>query len=245
VRTAARTFLATCAVAALACGPAGTAVATTSPRSIANEPARTILARSLTSARAKQSVHAVEVEHAGGQVLTQSDNSNERSGEQLLNFSSGASVDIRLFPTTLFIKANAKGIVLVYGKRDPKYANTWVAVRSSLGAYRTLATGIAFRSLLAEMPPTGTLTKSGVETVAGHRVVAITGKPNQVAQHVGGSETFDVSVAAPYLPTRVDGRLSGNHRTALLTIRFSDWGRNFSISVPRRPLPITRTDLLR
>ena len=117
------------------------AIAATPPRSIESETANQILARSLASARARHSVHAVEVEHTGGLVITQADNSNERSGEQLLNLSSHASVDIRLFRSVLYIKANEKGIELVYGKRDPTYANKWVSVASSLGAYRTLASG--------------------------------------------------------------------------------------------------------
>lgn len=238
--------LAACALAAFACGAVGAdaAIAASPPRSIESETAHQILSQSLASARARHSVHAVEVEHTGALVITQADNSNERSGEQLLNLSSHASVDIRLFRSVLYIKANEKGIELVYGKRDPKYANKWVSVASSLGAYRTLASGIAFPSLLAEMPPTGALVKSTARTVAGHRVIVITGKPNQVAQQVGGSESFDVAVAAPHLPPRISARLTGKHRTATLVIAFSDWGHNFTILVPRPSISITKTNLL-
>lgn len=247
MRRAPRTIVAACALVAVACGAVGAdaAVAVTPPRSIVSEPANQILARSLASARARHSVHAVEVEHTGGLVLTQADNSNERTGEQLLNLSSHASVDIRLFQRVLYIKANEKGIELVYGKHDPKYANRWVSVASSLVAYRSLATGIAFPSLLAEMPPTGALTKSTVRTVSGHRVIVITGKPNQVAQHVSGSEAFDVAVAAPHLSPRISARLVGKHRrTATLVISFSDWGHNFRIVVPPSSIAITKTNLL-
>lgn len=240
-----RRLLASCTLAALVLGAGGAALAARAPRSIEGESATRILARSLTDARQRHSVHVAEVEHAGASVLVQTDNSDERSGEQLLAFSTGAHVDIRLFPSVLYIKANAKGISLVYGKSDPKYANKWISVASSSTAYKTLAAGIDFPSLLAEMPPSGSLTKSGVETVAGHRVIAIHGKPNQVAEKVQGTETFDVSTRAPYLPPRITGRLTGNGHSATLTISFSDWGRNFTIAAPSSSIPITSTNLLK
>jgi hypothetical protein len=240
-----RRFLTICAVAALLCGVGDVALAATGPRSIDRDSANHILARSVTAARQQHSVHVVEVEHAGKSVLTQTDNSNERSGEQLLVFSTGGHVDIRLFRRVLYIKANAKGIQLVYGKRDPTYANKWISVRSSVSAYKTLAEGIAFPTLIAEMPPSGRLSKSRVETIARHRVIAIEGRPNQVEQKVEGTETFDVSTRPPYLPPRITGRLTGNGHSATLTIDFSDWGRNFAIVGPTPSIAITRTNLLR
>ncbi|HEV3328177.1 MAG TPA: hypothetical protein VGZ33_02170 [Acidimicrobiales bacterium] len=239
-----RTLLASITFAALLGGLGSAALAAAVPRSLDSGSASHILARSLADARQQHSVHVVEVEHAGKSVLTQTDNSNERSGEQQLVFSTGAQVDIRLFRTTLFIKANAKGIVLVYGKTDPTYSNKWISVASSNAAYKTLANGIDFTSLIAEMPPSGKLTKSRIETVAGHRVIAIHGRPNQVAQKVDGSETFDVSTSPPYLPPRITGRLSGNGHSATLTISFSDWSRNFVIATPSPSIEITSTNLL-
>jgi hypothetical protein len=237
---------ASCATAAVVVSVVvgGAALAASAPRSIAEQPANRILAHSLTAAKRQHSVHVVEVEHAGRSVLTQTDNSNERSGEQVLVFSTHAQVDIRLRRAVLYIKANAKGITLVYGKADPKYANVWIAVPSSNGVYRTLAQGIEFPSLLAEMPPSGRLTKSKVETVAGHRVIAIVGKPNQVAQKVSGRESYEVSTRSPFLPPQITGRLTGNGHLATLTIRFSDWGRNFVIATPAPSIAISSTDLL-
>lgn len=239
-----RRLLASCTVAALLVGAGGVALAAAAPRSIDGESANHILARSMADARQQHSVHVAEVEHAGTSVLTQTDNSNERSGEQLLVFSTGAHVDIRLFPPTLYIKANAKGIRLVYGKSDPTYSNKWISIARSSSAYKTLAQGIDFPSLLAEMPPSGKLSKSKVETVARHRVIEISGKPNQVAQKVTGTETFDVQASPPYLPPRITGHLTGNGHSATLTIGFSDWGRNFVIAAPARSIKITSTNLL-
>ncbi len=239
-----RRLLASCLVTALVTGAGGAALAAAAPRSIDGESASHLLARSLGDARHQHSVHVDEVEHAGTSVLVQTDNSNERSGEQVLAFSTGAHVDIRLFPTTLYIKANAKGIELVYGKRDPAYANKWVSVPSSIAAYTTLAQGIDFRTLLAEMPPSGALRRSGVETVAGHQVIAIRGKPNQVAEKVAGTETYEVSTRPPYLPPRITGHLSGNGHSATLTISFSDWGRRFAIVTPTPSIAIASTNLL-
>jgi hypothetical protein len=237
-------FLASCAVTALLCGVGGVALAASGPRSIDRESANHILSRSVIDAHQQHSVHVVEVEHASRSVLTQTDNSNERSGEQLLVFSTGGHVDIRLFRAVLYIKANAKGIVLVYGKRDPRYANVWISVPRSLAAFKTLSVGIAFPTLIAEMPPSGRLSRSKVETVARHRVIAIEGRPNQVEQKVKGTETYDVSTRPPFLPPRITGRLSGNGHVATLTIRFSDWGRDFHIVTPSPWISITRTDLL-
>lgn len=247
-----RTLVTTCVAVTLACGigvvaaatATGSVAAATPTASIAGEPPNQILARSLAGARAEHSVHVVEVEHVGAQVLTQTDNSDERSGEQILAFSTGAHVDIRRLRTILYIKANALGIETVYGKQDATYANKWISVPSSNSAFTTLAMGIDFPSLLSEMPPTGRLSKSRVETIAGHRVIVVSGRPNQVAEKVSGTETFDVSVHAPYLPPRLTGRLTEKKHTATLTIGFGDWGHNFVVHAPATSTKISDTNLL-
>ena len=246
MRTPRRRYLGSIAVAIVAAGLGVVGIAAGAPpsRSIVAASPNRILARSMAAARAEHSVHALEIEHVGRVILTQWDNSNERSGEQLLSLSSGAVVDIRLFPRVLYVKANAMGIKVLYGKNDRKYANKWVSVRRSVSVYRTLAVGIAFPSLLSQMPPSGPLTKSQVETIGRHRVIAISGRPNQVAQEVGGIEWFEVAAAAPHLPPRIVGHLRGSHETARVVITFSSWGRNFRIEAPSSSVKITSTNLL-
>ena len=246
MRTPRRRSLASIAVALVAgaIGIAGVAAAVPPSRSIAAASANRILARSMAAARAQHSVHAREVEHVGTELLIQWDNSNERSGEQVLSLSSGAVVDIRLFPRVLYVKANAKGIKVLYGKYDRKYANKWVSVRRAISVYRTLAEGIAFPSLLSQMPPSGPLAKSTVETIGRNRVIAISGRPNQVAQKVGGIEWFEVAAAAPHLPPRIVGHLRASHQTARIVITFSNWGHNFKIAAPSESVKITSTNLL-
>jgi len=235
---------ASCLVAAVATAVVAAAGAAPAPRSIDAATPGQILARSMADARAQHSVHAVEVERVGALTVIQRDFSDERSGLQELFFSTGATVDIRLFRAVLYLKANSKGIQLVFSKRDNAYANKWLSVRRSNGAFPKLAEGIDFRSLLAEMPPTGPLAKSTLEVVARHRVIAISGNPNQVAQHVLGTESFDVSMRPPYLPPRISGHLRGNHRSANLVITFSNWGHNFVIEAPKRATPVSSTNLL-
>lgn len=243
MRGARRVIAASCLVIAVAT-VAAVAAAAPAPRSIDAATPSQILARSMADARAQHSVHAVEVERVGTLTVIQRDFSDERSGLQELVFSTGATVDIRLFREVLYLKANGKGIQLVFSKRDNAYANRWLSVRRSNGAFPKLAEGIDFPSLLAEMPPTGPLAKSTVEVVARHRVIAISGNPNQVAQRVLGTESFDVSMRAPYLPPRISGHLRGNHRSANLVIALSSWGHNFVIEAPKRATPISSTNLL-
>ncbi|HEV3211888.1 MAG TPA: hypothetical protein VGZ03_00690 [Acidimicrobiales bacterium] len=244
MRSTRRGLVTWCVVALVTSSGVAASAAGAPPRSIVAASPNRILAASMAAARGQHSVHATEVEHIGRQVVVQRDDSNERSGLQQLVLSTGATVDIRLFPTVLYLKANAKGIRLVFHVRDDKVVNRWVMVRRSNGAYKTLAAGIDFPSLLAQMPPSGRLAKSKVTVVGRHRVIAISGRPNQVAQHVDGTESFDVSTKAPFLPPRISGHLTSNRRSATLVITFSLWGRNFVIQPPHRAIPISKTSLL-
>src|SRR5271169_3453294 len=149
MRAVRRAVVAGCLVASITAVGLAAAAAQPISHSITGATANQILAASLRAARVQHSVHAVEIEHIGHLVVIQRDDSNERSGLQQLVFSSGATVDIRLFRAVLYIKANAKGIQLVYSKRDDKYADVWVSVPKSSGAFAKLAEGIDFPALLA------------------------------------------------------------------------------------------------
>ena len=202
-----------------------------------------ILATSLAAARSQKSATATEIQHEGGTKATQKADSFQQGGEQVLGSSTGAAADIRLLKGVVYLKDNAQGIKMMFGVSDAKWANKWIKVTSKSSAFAPLSSGITFPSLLSQLPPTGKLTKSKVESVGGHQVIAISGKPNQASGPVSGTEIFYVSTVAPYLPIEMTGNVTAQGHKLTLTISMSNWKRTFSIATPNSSTPINKTNL--
>ena len=214
----------------------------TLPASIVNLSARQIANIALASARAKGTCTNVSSGASVGLSFGATTDSASNSAEQTLHFN-GASGEARLVAGTAYVKMNAKFIELDFGRTAPQLANRWISLTRSDTAYHDVVTGMLLSSVLSQVLPAGTLSKSKPTTLYGVKVIAISGSANARLGLSSSKQTLFVSTTAPYLPVALDaaGRSRGVPTT--LTVTFSHWGQHFHISAPSSALPISATTL--
>ena len=226
------------ALAALA--PVASAGATTS--SLAGLSAARVLATAMAAARAAGSCLDVSTGAAVGYRFSSSTQSGPSEAREVMSFNKAVG-DTLLLHGQLYVKESATIIELQFGKRDPRWANRWIHVPASSHDYTPFSRGLTFASMLSQVPPTGALHRSAVETFDHHRVVAVTGSANAELGLTRGAETLFVSAQAPFRPVemRASGRLQGVPTT--LVVVFSQWGRHFSFATPSPVTALAATDL--
>jgi hypothetical protein len=168
--------------------------------------------------------------------------SGATSGEQLISYD-GARIDVREVNDIVFIEANAAGVKLQYGESDPTWANRWVEVPPSDAKYASFASGVLLGSTLKEVPPTKIKGAATTKSVAGDKVLVITGTPNATIGLNAGTETLYLSAMAPNLPVRLVVTDKPPTEVRKLTINFSHWGTAVAVQAPTDATLISKTDL--
>jgi hypothetical protein len=164
------------------------------------------------------------------------------SGEQLISYD-GARIDVREVNDTVFIDANAAGVKLQYGESDPAWANRWVEVPSSDAKFAAFASGVLLGSTLKEVPPATIKGPATTDSVAGVKVLVITGTPNATIGLNAGIETLYLSAKTPNLPEKLVVTDKPPTEVRKLTITFSDWGTAVAVVAPPHATLISTTDL--
>jgi len=241
------TAVATLVVALLSLSPLATvasagATGRTLPASIVNLSARQIANIALASARAKGTCTNVSSGASVGLSFGATTELASNSAAQTIHFNA-ASGEARLVAGTAYVKMNAKFIELDFGRSAPQLANRWISLTRSDAAYHDVVTGMLLPSVLSQVLPAGTLSRSKPTTLYGVGVIAISGAANAQLGLSSSKQTLFVSTTAPYLPVALDaaGRSRGVPTT--LTVTFSHWGQDFHISAPSSALPISATTL--
>lgn len=239
------TAVATLVVALLTpLGTVGSAGATprSLPASIVNLSARQIANIALASARAKGTCTNVSSGASVGLSFGATTESASNSAEQTIHFNA-ASAEARLVAGTAYVKMNAKFIELDFGRSAPQLASRWISLTRSDAAYRDVVTGMLLPSVLSQVLPAGTLSKSKPTTLFGVGVIAISGSANARLGLTSSKQTMFVSTSAPFLPVALDaaGRSRGIPTT--LTVTFSHWGQGLHVAAPASALPISATTL--
>jgi len=221
--------------------PAG-ASAPALPTSIANLSAIQIATLSLASAKAEGTCTNVSNGAAVGFTFGSTTNSGVTQGEQFLHFNKSTG-EALLIKGIAYVKLSTTVINLQFGKPYPQYANKWIAIPSSDKNYAAITTGLLFSTMLTQVRPSGTLTRSKVVTLNGVKVIAISGTANAELGLTGGKQTMFVEAASPYLPVALDAAGRSQGVPTNLTVTFSNWGRNFEYSVPAHAVAISSTTL--
>jgi hypothetical protein len=197
---------------------------------------------SLASAHAQGTCTSVAQIRAAGLNYTTSTNSGVTVAQQVVSVNHNTETAV-LVGSVVYAKWSAGLIQLQFGTSLPQYANRWIAIASSDKHFASIATGMLFSSMIAQVRPAGVLKKAGVTTVRGIKSIAITGAANSRLGLTGGTETLFVQDAAPYLPVELlaAGRSQGAPTTLVVT--FSHWGQHFSYRAPGAALPISSTTL--
>ena len=212
------------------------------PTSITNLSASQIATLSLASAKAKGTCTNVSSGAAVGFSFGSTTNSGATQAEQLLRFNKSTG-EALLIKGVAYVKLSATVLNLEFGKPFPQYANKWIALTAASKDYSAITTGLLFSSMITQVRPGGTLTKSKVVTLNGVKVIAIAGTSNTELGLSAGKQTMFVAAAAPYLPVALDAAGRSQGVPTNLTVTFSNWGKSFSYAVPTHVVPISSTTL--
>lgn len=236
------TALGVVAFTPLGAASAATSARTTSPASIAGLSARQIAALSLANARAAGSCTNVSHGAAVGLSFGATTHSGAHVAEQVIDFNKSHGTAL-LIGATAYVRMSAELISLEFGRSAPQLANKWISIVRTDKAFAGVTTGMLFSSMLAQVLPSGTLSKSKVVTLDGVKVIALNGGANARLGLSAAKQTLFVAARAPYLPVALDaaGRSQGVPTT--LTVTFSHWGESLHYRAPASSLPWGSTTL--
>ena len=228
--------------APLGAASATTSARTTSPASIAGLSARQIATLSLANARAAGSCTNISHGAAVGLSFSATTHSGAHVAQQTIDFNKSHGTAL-LIGATAYVRMSAELISLEFGRTAPQLANKWISIARTDKAFAGVTTGMLFSSMIAQVLPSGTLSKSKVVTLDGVKVIALNGGANARLGLSSAKQTLFVAATAPYLPVALDaaGRSQGVPTT--LTVTFSHWGESVHYRAPASSLPWGSTTL--
>jgi hypothetical protein len=232
-------------VVALCWLPYGIQAGASSNRSdqpITKDNAAQILAVTLRTAASEGSCSDFTSSVTAGESFGDLTNSEATEGEQFITYD-GATVDIRLLDSVLYVKANNDGVLAWYGVKDRAVATKWIEVPESSADYTSFQNAITLTSMLKEISPTGSLKVTPVREVDSHRVIGVLGQPNSHLGFSNGTETLYVSTSFPYVPVEliVAGVTTGSVKIFRMT--FTNWGSHIEVVKPGSYTSIFNTTL--
>ena len=206
-------------------------------------PAR-LLSQSVNAATAAGSLHFVDKTVSGKvQQKLVGSVSASTAGEQVSG--SGAPVTVELIDGVVYVQAGTQVLQqsLALPPAGAQSANgKWVSVQSTDAAFSLLTQDLTLGSELNAYVPTSNLKMGKVHTIAGRKVVTISGTaPSTTANGdktgTKGTAYLVVPLKAPYLP--VEGGLAVNSGTTPRNeaAAFTNWGAKVSLTPPPNPIP--------
>jgi hypothetical protein len=201
-------------------------------------PAKEILSRADAAATAAGSLHFYSTTKAGSSSIIFNDDSASSGGRQDITISGGGKMTVLVVHSVGYVNGNATALSGFLGIPNPpavQLAGRWISFTSGDPSYKLVVTGVTTSSVLSEINPVGTLTKTGPMTLDGQSVVAVSGPaPASDGMPAGSKVTVYVAATGQPLPvTCLEG--SGHNQTR---ITLSRWGEHVSLAAPPAiPLP--------
>lgn len=155
------------------------------------------------------------------------------------------ALQVMLVGTTIYVQAGASVLENILGlptAASTANAGKWISVQSGDSAFSQLAGQLTLSSELTTYIPASALRRAKTTTLAGHRVIPITGRPASSSSTKGESVSVALylSTKAPYLP--VGGSLiSAKKGTAGVKeiAVFSNWGKTVVLTAPTGAVPFS------
>jgi hypothetical protein len=155
------------------------------------------------------------------------------------------ALQVMLVGTTIYVQAGASVLESTMGlpaAASTANAGKWISVQSGDSAFSQLSGQLTLSAELNTYIPATALRRGKTTTVAGHRVIPITGRPASSASNKGESVAVALylSTKAPYLP--VGGSLiSAKKGTAGVKeiAVFSNWGKTVVLTAPTGAVPFS------
>lgn len=197
-----------------------------------------ILSRADAAAKAAGSVHFASTSNEGSGSLVFSDDSAAGGGRQDITMSDGGRMTVLLVSGIGYVNGNAtalSGFLGLPASTSAQLAGQWISFTSGSPGYQQVVGGVTTGSVLSEISPVGTLTKTIRRTVDGQPVVGVTGPAPASAQLPKGSK-ITLYVAATGRPLPVSC-LEGTGKS-LTSITLTHWGEPVSVAAPSHAIPV-------
>ncbi len=215
-----------------------------STASLASVSPRALLASILAAARAERSVHYLSTSSFGDVGVTQVCDVGLTRGLQRIIYRKGGSigrVTVLVAAQTAYIRGDAFTLVNYMGfKAAPsaKYAGVWVRIPHTDRDYSTVAAGVTLSSTMAELKPTGPLSRVPDTRIGGQRVVGVRATASTARGAV--VVTLYARAAGSPLPVKEVVRRADNAR---FTVTLSNWSEPIRLVIPSKAVPISKTGL--
>ena len=219
--------------------------AVTSPASASPPSASQLLSQSVTAADKAGSMSFNDHTASGKLAQTLTGAISAPTAAETLTTTGMPGLQVMLVGSTIYVQAGAsvlQGTLGLPAAASTANAGKWISVQPGDSAFSQLSGQLTLASELNTYIPATSLRRGKLTTVAGHRVIPITGRPASTKSNKGQSVSVALylSPKAPYLP--LGGSLvSAQKGTAGVKeiAVFSNWGKTVVLTAPAGAVPFS------
>jgi hypothetical protein len=202
-----------------------------------------LLASILAAARAAHSVHYVSSASLGASHVSQVGDAGATQGIQRITFRNAGKtghLTVIFVANSAYLRGDAFTLIDYLGFKAgaaAAYADRWILVPHSDGAYSTIAAGVTFSAAIGELELSAPLTRVPDTTIGGRRVVGVRGKSSTTPGSIAA--TLYARAAGQPLPVR-EVATAGKTRAV---VTFSRWNEPVHVAVPASAVSISKVRL--
>jgi hypothetical protein len=196
-----------------------------------------LLSEAFADAKAKGSFHQSLTQVSGGVHGSLEDDVALTSGRQLIVSSNGTRAEVEVVGQTAYVSGNQYALKSYFKFTSNQVAvigSNWVSVPSTSTIFASISYDVTVPTALEEVAPSGHLTEGPQRTIAGQRVIPISG--GVPAGFTGGTAsrtTLYVTAGSDPLPVRASVEVGQTKQTKLsLMATMSDWGEHVAVTAP-------------
>ncbi len=197
-----------------------------------------ILSKADAAATAAGTLHFSSNTKDGSSSIVFSDDSASAGGRQDITISDGGQMTVLVMHGIGYVDGNATALSGFLGLPNAtavQLAGQWISFTSGDPGYQQVVGGVTTSSVLSEINPVGTLTKTAPITLDGQSVVGVRG-PAPAGDGMPKGSDVTVYVAATGRPLPVSC-LEGSGKD-LTHITLSRWGEPVSVTAPQHAIPV-------
>jgi hypothetical protein len=225
---------------ALLAGLAGCGTGSTKPPApvgLAGLSAKKIVSEATAAATAASWVHAILTAKVGSASFTSSDVAGPSVASETIQVAGAGHASELIIAGVAYVRGSSAAVLkgfLQLPAADSRLAHKWIVFRPGDPGYQQVVSGMTLGSLLTEIMPAGSLTKTGRTTMDGQAVIGVRGKaPASDEAPAGATDTVYIAATGKPLPVACVEHVS----TAQISAVFSQWGQAVTFQKPRHTVP--------
>jgi hypothetical protein len=195
---------------------------------------RALLDKALENAKAAGWVHeSVQVKQKGVVVQESDDDIGTSEGVQYVATLGGGSSEVLAFDAshTLYVRANTLGLTSIYSLSSTDaatYNDEWMTLTPGDAEYSSIAYATTLASDFGQVRFSGKVTESGLRTVDGRRVHALSG----IVPPVGGAPKFHGTLYVRATGKPLPVLFVEHDAKDTVSVTWSNWGHHYVLTTP-------------